>query len=584
MHALKRKWVLLILILGVVPPLFLQLGNRGLNEPDEGRYTEMSREMLVTGDWLVPRLNGVPHYAKPPWIYWCVASSLQTFGLNEWAARLPSATAALITALTVFAMGRRMGGDRAGLISALVLVTSLLFLACGRLITPDMMLTAFITLALYCFWRWWTGGEVSRNWLLGFYLSLGLGFFDKGPYGIIIPIASILPFLLWRRRPGSILRMGWWWGIIVVALIALPWFIWICRENPDLYDFYLKGEIAARATTGRGRSKAWWYFLAVLPLACWPWTALVIHAIGHHLRRIWKMEAHGVASQFLFCGFLIPLFIYSAVPSKLPTYILPILPPLALLTGTWIARCMEEPVPFPRWGTGATFLLLSLLPIALWVFSRRTLPEMSFIWLGLILSGIILSALAWGLTTRLSTHLTTRSRFVAWWVMAVLVTQITIAYTPRLESEFRHNSSWRELTEPIAGLNLVGVPIPTELHPTGKKAAYLRPGPRVAMYEFYFRSSSFYLMDRQREIVPQFGGDSLWEIEADKQGEAKLTRDDLVELLKGPETVYVFTRPQYRFELQELTGRQLPLMRSASTGNYQAILFTNKPDEVADKK
>ena len=98
----------------IVLPLFLQLGSRGLGEPDEGRYAEMGREMLVVGDWMVPRLNGVPHYAKPPWIYWCVASGLRVAGLNEWGARLPSALAAAVTVLVVFAMGRRMAGLRAG--------------------------------------------------------------------------------------------------------------------------------------------------------------------------------------------------------------------------------------------------------------------------------------------------------------------------------------------------------------------------------------------------------------------------------------------------------------------------------------
>src|SRR5688572_5157237 len=107
----------------------------------------MGREMAVSGDWLVPRLNGVPHYAKPPWIYWCIAASLKIFGFNEWAARLPSAFAAIVTAITVYALGRRMGGVGAGLISALILCSSLLFFVASRLITPDMMLTAFITLA-----------------------------------------------------------------------------------------------------------------------------------------------------------------------------------------------------------------------------------------------------------------------------------------------------------------------------------------------------------------------------------------------------------------------------------------------------
>lgn len=194
----SRKFLLLLVL--VMFPLFLQLGDRGLNEPDEGRYSEMGREMMVTGDWLIPRLNGVPHYAKPPWIYWSVAASLKLFGVNEWAARLPSALAAVATALTVFSIGRRMGGERAGWIAALSLTSSLLFFFIARLITPDMTLTACITLALYCFWRWWTSEPRDGRWLVGLYLLLGIGFLDKGLVPLGVVFLSILGFLLLQKK------------------------------------------------------------------------------------------------------------------------------------------------------------------------------------------------------------------------------------------------------------------------------------------------------------------------------------------------------------------------------------------------
>ncbi len=576
MDFLKKRATLLVLILGISAPLFLQLGGRGLNEPDEGRYSEMGREMLVTKGWLIPRLNGVPHYAKPPWIYWCTAASFKLFGLNECAARLPSALAAAVTALTVFALGRRMAGEMAGLFSALILVTSFLFFACGRLITPDMMLTAFITLAFYCFWRWWESEQTSSRWLVGFYLAMGMGFFDKGPYGIVIPIAAVIPFLIWQKKAASIAKMGWIWGLLIVLGIALPWFIWMCRTNPDLYDFYLRGEIEGRITTGRGRSKVWWYFLATLPVACWPWTALMAQAGWHHVQCVRSSGKQAVASQFLICCFLLPFIVYNVVPSKLPTYILPVISPLALLTGIWMVRLTDRPQRFPAWATVATYLLLSCLPIALWVFFHRTLPQMNSFWMGLIALGLLGSALAWWLTTKLPTHPKNRLRFATWWLMTFLFVQAILFCTPRLETELRHNSSCRRLVDPISKLDLVGVPISEGLHPTGKKPSFTRAGPRVVMYEFFFRSSSFYLMKDKCEIVPLFGGDSIWENEKDKQAEAKPLRQDLIELLRGPETIFVITRPQYRKELQELTGMELPLIQSTSTGEDQAVLFSNQ--------
>jgi len=567
MSLLKKRFLILFTLLAIALPIFLQLGGRGLNEPDEGRYSEMGREMLVTGDWLVPRLNGVPHYAKPPWIYWCIATSFKIFGLHEWAARLPTAVAALVTALTVFALGRRMAGGLAGLCSALVLVTSLLFFACGRLITPDMMLTAFITLAVYCFWRWRESGHASRDgspprmgWLVGFYVAMGFGFFDKGPYGIIIPLAAVIPFLLWQKETASLRKMGWIWGFLIVAAIALPWFIWMCRTNPDLYDFYLRGEIQARVTSGRGRFKPLWYFLAVLPLACWPWTVLLFPACA----RIQK----NAITRFLFCWWIVPFIIYSAVPSKLPTYILPVLVPIALLIGIWMAQCLKQKESFPGWAAIATYFLLAVLPAALFRFSR---PQADSIWLVWTAAVVFISPIFWLLTLRSSGW-----RLAGWFAMAFLLVQSILLEFPKMETGFGHNSSWRDLTLPLQGMDLVGVPIPTGLHPTGKKPEFTRAGPRVVMYEFYFRSSSFYLMRDKKEIVPLYGGDSIWENEKDKEAEAKPIRADLIELLKGPEPVFVFTRPQYLKELRDLTGMTLPLRLKVASGENQVVLFSNR--------
>ncbi len=150
MKALCQKWGLPALTLLT---FFLLLGSRALNEPDEGRYSEVAREMIETGDWLVPHLWYLPHLDKPPMTYWLVAASLEVFGRNEWAARLPIALAGISGVWAAFLLGRSLGGRRAGLWSALILQSSLLYFVMARMLTTDIFLAQFVAWAVYLFWR-----------------------------------------------------------------------------------------------------------------------------------------------------------------------------------------------------------------------------------------------------------------------------------------------------------------------------------------------------------------------------------------------------------------------------------------------
>ncbi len=575
----------ILLLAAIVFTLFLQLGGRGLNEPDEGRYSEMGREMHVTGDWLVPRLNGVPHYAKPPWIYWSIAISLKIFGIHEWSARLPSALAATITALTAFAIGRRMGGERAGWIAALTLVSSLLFFMIARLITPDMMLTSLTTLALYCFWRWWISPSCAGRWLFGMYVFLGIAFLDKGLVPIGICFLTIFGFLLLQRKAREIPKLCLVRGLLLVALIALPWFLVLCKLNPDLFDFYLVGEVKDRIMSGRGRTRDWWYHLLWLPGDCWPWTILAGCAIWTNIRW-WREKKHlAESAAFLLAWFLFPLVMFSASSSKLPTYILPLMVPLHLMLGLWLARVWEGKEPLPTWVRWFTCILLPA-PTAgiLWYFQFRTMQLSSSTWeKAWLMAKMILAVIALGLLIGIfASWLWRRKGLPAFlWLcggISFLTFHGAIFSMHVFETRLGHNSSWRSISRELEGRDLVGIPISLDLHPSGKKPVFAHPGPRVLMYEFYDRSASFYLMRNRAEIVPLYAGNSLWEITRDINAEAKPNRDDLITLLKGPETVYVFTRPHHHTELRTLTGMPLPLIKSAGgdKDEKRVVLFSNQ--------
>ncbi len=583
---LQRGFTNFIIVgVAVVIPIFLQLGGRGLNEPDEGRYAEIGREMMVSGDWLVPRLNGVPHYAKPPWIYWCIAASLKIFGVHEWAARFPSALAAVVTVLTTFAIGRWMGGTLAGILSAFTLVSSLLFFVMARLLTPDMMLTACITLAFYFFWRWWNDTQ-SRSgwWLFGFYLVLGIGFLDKGLVSLGVCFLTLFGFFLFQKKLREISSLCLLRGLLFILLIALPWFLVLCHLNPDLYDFYLLGEVRDRILYGRGRMQGWFYHFLWLPGDCWPWTFLVACAIGTHFCWWRKNGSLKSVSCFLLAWFIFPLILFSASRSKLPTYLLPILPAISLMLGIWLARCLRNgDIQIPSWAQFLTWILLSAPGIGLWLTTYRTLPEKAPIWIGWTLVGMAVGITAWFLLSSLAKKRAVLISLVIWYVGGLAILHIIVLHMEKFETELRQNSSWRSLTQVLDGHHLVGIPIGTTLHPLPQKPDFIRSGPRVVMYEFYFRSSSFYLMKEKNEIVPIYGGNSLWEIERDVNTEKKFTREDLETLLKGPETVYVFSRPQSRLELQKSTGIQLPLIKRAASGKYEVVLFCNNEQSPVAK-
>src|SRR5437016_5438835 len=181
---------------------FFLLGSRSLNEPDEGRYAEIAREMVELGDWLVPHLWYEPHVEKPPMTYWTVAASMLVFGRNEWAVRLPLALAGISGVWASYLWGRALGGRRVGLWSALILQSSLLYFVMARMLTTDILLTQFIAWSVYCFWQSWRSldadapvtGQRAKTffaWHLGGWVMRALGFLTKGPIALLVPILAL---------------------------------------------------------------------------------------------------------------------------------------------------------------------------------------------------------------------------------------------------------------------------------------------------------------------------------------------------------------------------------------------------------
>ncbi len=403
--------LVLLLFLGL-------LGTRSLNEPDEGRYAEIAREMVETGNWLVPQIWYVPHLDKPPLTYWAVAASLSVFGVNEWAVRLPLALAGLSAAWATFLLVRSVAGAASARWSVLLLGTSTLYWVMARMLTTDIFLTQFITWAIYFFWRSWRSldemeeksalrsqptdeapdpaadarGLAARRsfgWQLAAWAAMAGGALTKGPIALVIPLVAFGALLWWRckRSPKSgaedytLVPFGGllWWrsgsadprlsvllfgtlaGAPLFATLALPWFWSVWESVPNSFEFMVQGQIVGHAVqaAAKNRAQPFWFFLPVLIGGFLPWTLL----LGWLWRRAhWRsldtrtQEAWVVLS--VWAGFTFVLF--SVNSAKLMHYILPMFPALAALVALrWPVfgapgTGPENPSPIPQHARSGT--------------------------------------------------------------------------------------------------------------------------------------------------------------------------------------------------------------------------------------
>jgi len=327
-----NKHVLILVLLCLLSAAYIvPLGLRPLFEPDEVRYAEIPREMIASGDWVVPRLNGFRYFEKPPLGYWATALSMKAFGQNEFAVRLPMALSALIVAFALFLFARRFFKSvQAPELAAAVFLTMGGVYAIGTFCVLDMLLTMFLSIGIVFFFFAYVEPSAGRKalYLALFGLCCGGAFLTKGFLAFAVPCVVIGPFLLWERRPGQLLRLPWI-PIVAAILVTLPWAILVHKREPDFWRYFFWEEHVRRffAQDAQHREPFWFYVPMILALAM-PWTLFAPSAtIG--LRRKGLKDP---ATRLAICWLLFPFLFFSAAKGKLGTYILPCLPPLALLT------------------------------------------------------------------------------------------------------------------------------------------------------------------------------------------------------------------------------------------------------------
>jgi len=317
-------------------------GSRPLWEPDEGRYVAVALEMIQLDDYLVPRLHHqYPHFAKPPQTYWLIAASLRTFGMNEWAVRLPNALAFAATVLLVYAIGRRLCPDDAAL-AAVAYASFLMTAAAANIVTSDTLLTAFEALAVWGFVGWWWGVDRSRRgWLVVMWLGFALAFLTKGPVGLL-PLLGIGALVAASRGVRGLGLLFPPVGLVLFVLVGCGWYVAVVVHRPELIGYFLGQEFVGRVLSDvHGRNPEWYGAAAVyLPaflLGALPWTAILVARLRHVDRvfrpswwRRWLRD--DPALFFVLAWLLLGASVFLLSRSRLHLYVLPLFPALALLT------------------------------------------------------------------------------------------------------------------------------------------------------------------------------------------------------------------------------------------------------------
>jgi len=310
------------------------LPTRPLFNPDEGRYAEIPREMLASGDWVIPHLNGLAYIEKPPLQYWATALSLQLFGPTAFAARLYTALTAIGALFAVWWVARRLWSGGAAWRAAAVLASLSLYPVIGQLLSLDMSLTFFMTVALGAFLLAQSCRPAeARRYLLIAWAATACGVLTKGLVAAAIPAAVLILYSAVARDGSPWRRLNLRYGLPLFLLMSVPWYWLAARRLPDLLEFFFVHEHFARyLTNSADREQAWWFFGPVFIVGSLPWTfaALRVLATG------WRRQAPAGqfdAQLFLWIWVVFVLGFFSASDSKLIPYVLPALPALALLIG-----------------------------------------------------------------------------------------------------------------------------------------------------------------------------------------------------------------------------------------------------------
>jgi 4-amino-4-deoxy-L-arabinose transferase-like glycosyltransferase len=358
------------LLVAVSAGLFLvNLGTPSLWDIDEGHNAEAAREMMVAGNAVVPTFNYELRTDKPALLYWLQIGAYRLLGVNEFAARLPSALAALGAVLVTYELGVLLFGASAGLLAGLVLASTVMFCAAAHFANPDALLLFFSSLSLLFFWRSFARG--GRGWFVPAGIASGLAVLAKGPVGLVLPGAVVVLFLLWCHWLRLLFDRRLGWGVLAFGLVALPWYGWVAAETKGqfLRGFFLTHNVNRFVGTLENHGGPIFYYPLVLLAGFAPWSAFLglTGWYGFKALRSGPSEQNSPAMdprwpfRFLWCWVMVYGGFFSLSGTKLPNYILPLYPPTALLTAWFLDQWRRGELQPPGWALKTSLACLALM-------------------------------------------------------------------------------------------------------------------------------------------------------------------------------------------------------------------------------
>lgn len=405
----RKVTPLTLLVIGLAACIyFVGLDGYPLLDPDEGRYAEIPREMLESGDFVTPRLNYVKYFEKPPLFYWCTAGAMALFGQHEWAVRTVPALAGFLTVLLIVTFGNRLFGMRVGTMAGWIYLTSVIPLLLARLPIIDGLFSLLLTATWMAWWQGYQSpaGPAKGRWYMAAWASMGLAVMTKGVAAIALTGGIILVWIAVRQDWRALVSMCWIRGLLIFAAIVLPWHIAAGVRNPEFFHFYFVIQHFGRLVSEE-HARPIWYFFVIFPFGMLFWTALFFPAALAALRRAVRgmrlpwvrsrgtgdggdalesahgtedfRQAEGILFLVIWAGMVVGLFSLSR--SKLVPYILPAYPAMALLVAVYLvngglARKLS------RWcaGISATFLLAAVPVVSYYARGQEMLPLRDLEW------------------------------------------------------------------------------------------------------------------------------------------------------------------------------------------------------------
>lgn len=342
----RSSWLKDLLLLTLITSLFFGafLGTRNLSAPDELRYSEIPREMVVNHEYVIPRINGVKYFEKPPLFYWMQVASIKTFGLNEWSLRLATAFMGVLGVLATYLFARRLYNRKTGWIAALILSSMSLYFGMAHVITLDMTVSVFITISVYLFYLATRASPSHiKYYMWGAFIAAAGAMMTKGLIGIIFPGAIASLWFLIFQRWQMLKKLHFISGLLIFIILVAPWHLLAQLQAPEFLNFYfIEQQFLRYATPIAHRNQFPLFYVPVILLGTLPWIYFLPKALWAIKQVRWKNRFQYENELFFISWFLFVFLFFSASNSELIPYILPAFPPLAILIAHHLSARIKQ--------------------------------------------------------------------------------------------------------------------------------------------------------------------------------------------------------------------------------------------------